>query len=41
MPMTTAGPYPHPRLKGQTGKTPMSMKPIKVRTVNAKIIVST
>jgi len=41
MPMTTAGPDPHPRLKGQTGKTPMSIRPIKARTVNAKVIVTT
>ena len=41
MPMTRAGPYPHPRLKGQMGKTPMSIRPIKARTVNAKSIVTT
>ena len=40
MPMTRAGPYPHPRLKGQMGKTPMSIRPIKASTVNAKIIVT-
>jgi len=36
----TAGPYPHPRLKGQMGKTPMSIRPITARTTNAKAIAT-